>query len=224
MAAHVFYLDDAKALVGAGVDILAHGVRDRPVDAELIAAMKTHGVVYVPTLALDESQYIYAQHPVWMYEPGFEAAAGAKLLETWLGPEYAARTLTDPMSHRNREAFAMGQRNLKTLADAGIPIAMGTDSGAMPTRLAGWAEHRELQLLTLAGLTPMQALVSATNGSARVIGQEGDRGTLEPGKRADFMVLTANPLDRIDNTLRIDTVWHGGRPVVPVVRRPPGSD
>ena len=225
VAAHVFYLEDAKALVGAGIDVLAHGVRDKPVDAELIAAMKARGVAYVPTLSLDESQFVYAQHPRWMHEPGFELAAGAKQLEVWFGPEYSTKVLTDPLTPRSYEAFAMGLRNVKPLADAGILIAMGTDSGAMPTRLAGWGEHRELQLLTKAGLTPMQALVAATAGSARVIGEEGERGRLEPGKRADFIVLSVNPLQQIEGTLRIESIWHGGKPVVPIFKRPaPESD
>ena len=220
VAAHVFYLADAKALVGAGVDVLAHGVRDLPVDAELIAAMKARGVAYVPTLALDESQFAYAGHPAWMREPVFVLAAGSQLLDTWLGPEYFRKVMTDPLLFRNKSALDTGLRNVKTLADAGVLIAMGTDSGAMPTRVAGWAEHRELRLLVEAGLTPMQALVAATAGSARVIGQEADRGTLEPGKRADFLVLEADPLADIGATLRIETVWHGGRPVVPLTKRP----
>ncbi len=220
VAAHLFYLQDAKALAGAGVDVFAHSVRDLPIDAELIAAMKAHGIAYIPTLALDESQFVYAEQPAWMHEPGFEVSAGPQLLKTWLGPEYRQKIIADPMTPKNKAAFAMGLRNVKTLADAGVTIAMGTDSGAMPTRLAGWAEHRELQLLVQAGLTPMQALVCATAGSARVLGQDADRGTLEPGKRADFLVLEGNPLDGIEATLRLDTVWHGGRPVVPLTKRP----
>ena len=220
VAAHLFYLDDAKALVGAGVDILAHSVRDQPVDAGLIDAMKARGVVYIPTLALDESQFVYAEHPRWMNEPAFQRSAGPQLLHLWSNPEYVARTLSQPSTAKNRAAFAMAMRNVKTLSDAGVPIAMGTDSGAMPTRLAGWGEHRELQLLVLAGLTPMQAIVGATALSARVIGQEADRGTLEPGKRADFLVLAADPLERIENTLSIDAIWHGGKAVPPITKRP----
>ncbi len=220
VAAHMFYLEDAKALVGAGVDILAHSVRDRPVDAALIDAMKARSVAYIPTLALDESQFVYAEHPVWMEEPAFQLAADPKLVATWLDPVWIAKTLASPMTVKNRAAFAMALRNVKTLSDAGIVIAMGTDSGAMPTRLAGWGEHRELQLMVLAGLTPMQAIVSATAGSARVIGQEADRGTLEVGKRADFLILEANPLDRIENTLLIHSIYHDGKAVVPITKRP----
>ena len=74
VAAHIFYLDDAKALLKAGIDVIAHSVRDQPVDAEFIEAMKAKGAVYIPTLDLDESQYIYAEQPAWMQEPFFTKA------------------------------------------------------------------------------------------------------------------------------------------------------
>jgi len=70
-----------------------------------------------------------------------------------------------------------------------------------------------------AGLTPTQALTAATRGSAAVLGVS-DRGTLEAGKRADFLVLAANPLNDIRNTRKIVTVWHGGREVKPRVAAP----
>ena len=113
-----------------------------------------------------------------------------------------------------KAAFAMGQKNLKTLEDAGIRVAFGTDSGANPARIPGWAEHHELELMVRAGLTPMQAIVSATQGSAAVVGS-ADIGTLEAGKRADFLVLAASPLDRITNTRQMLTIWHGGKEVKP---------
>jgi len=106
---------------------------------------------------------------------------------------------------------------VKALQDAGVNIAFGTDSGANPVRIAGWAEHRELELLVRAGLTPMAALVAATRGSAKMLGAQ-DRGTLEKGKRADFLVLAANPLDDIRNTRKLVSIWNGGREVQPGVQ------
>ena len=101
-------------------------------------------------------------------------------------------------------------RNLKTLSDAGIVIAMGTDSGGGPGRFQGYFEHLELEYETKAGLTPMQALVSATSGAAQALNLSKEVGTLEKGKWADFVVLSANPLDDISNTRKIDSVWIGG--------------
>ncbi len=215
VAAHLFYLADAKALVADGLDLIAHGVRDQVVDAEFIQTLREKGTPYVPTLALDESQFIYAEHPAWMDDPFFIRAVDPAVLATWRSPEYAAKIRRDPKTPRNKAAAAVGQQNAKLLFDGGAFLAMGTDSGAMPTRVIGFAEHRELQLLVQAGLEPMDAIVIATRNSARAIGDERNRGTLEAGKRADFLILSANPLDDIRNTTTLEAVWHGGQ-LVPV--------
>jgi len=217
MAAHVFYLGDAKALLAAGIDVIAHSVRDQPVDKEFISAMKARRVPYIATLALDESQFVYAEHPAWMDTPFFIAAAPPELLATWKSPEYAHKMGANPATPKNQAAFAMGLENVRTLHAAGVTLSFGTDSGAMPTRLAGFAEHRELQLLVAAGLTPMEAIVCATHNAAETIGDLDHRGTLVAGKRADFIVLGANPLDDIHNTTTIEAIWHGGRKVSPAV-------
>ena len=95
-------------------------------------------------------------------------------------------------------------------------VGFGTDSGAFPTRIPGWAEHHELELMVKAGLTPMQAIVAATRTNAALL-HVNDRGTLQPGKRADLLVLEANPLDDIRNTRQIVAIWHAGREVQPRV-------
>ena len=214
VAVHIFSLNDAKALLQAGVDVIAHSVRDQPVDAEFIQAMKVKGIVYIPTLDLDESQYIFAEQPAWMQDPFFTQAVDTALLERWKSPFYAKEMKANPNTVKNKAAAAMGKRNVKTLFDAGVKIAFGTDSGALPTRIQGFAEHRELQLLVQAGLSPMEAIVCATKNSAEVIGAS-DRGTLEAGKKADFLVLNGSPLDDIRNTTRIDRIYHNGRLVGP---------
>jgi imidazolonepropionase-like amidohydrolase len=126
----------------------------------------------------------------------------------------------NPATAKNRAALEMGLQNVRTLHAAGVKLSFGTDSGAMPTRLAGFAEHRELQLLVEAGLTPMEAIVCATRNAAETIGDSDQRGALAPGKRADFVVLGANPLDDIRNTTKIEAIWHGGRKVSTAVPMP----
>jgi len=215
VAAHIFHLEDAKQLLRVGLDVVAHGVRDLPVDPEFIDLMKRNHAAYISTLALDESQFVYADHPAWMDSTAFRAAVDPKLLATWLSPQYAQRLQANPLTPKNQAALAMGLRNVKTLHDAGILIGFGTDSGATPTRLPGWAEHRELQLLVQAGLTPSEAIVCATRNAAEVLGEGQNRGTLEPGRRADFLILTANPLDDIRNTTKLAAIYHGGTRIEP---------
>jgi imidazolonepropionase-like amidohydrolase len=217
VAAHVYYLADAKSLVNDGVDVLAHSVRDKPVDQELISAIKRRGVWYIPTLTVDESFYIYAQHPGFMEINFFKEAISPVLLTMLTSDAYSKKVNEDPKTAQHKADFAMDQQNLKALYDAGVLIGFGTDSGAMPTRIPGFSEHRELEDMVQAGLTPMQAIVCATSSNAKLLGIEATRGTLRPGKRADLIVLAANPLDDITNTRSIVTIFHDGRTVAPRV-------
>jgi imidazolonepropionase-like amidohydrolase len=212
VAAHVYALEDAKRLVSDGVDVLAHSVRDRAVDDEFVQAMKERGVWYVPTFTVDESFFIYAEHPAFMQTKFFQEAAGPKLMAKLNAPGYAEKVDHDPQTAQHRKDFAVGQQNLKRLFDAGVNVGFGTDSGALPGRIPGFAEHRELELMVEAGLTPMQAIVAATGENARLL-HATDRGTIAVGKRADLLVLDADPLADIRNTRRIIAVYHDGRSV-----------
>src|SRR5437762_2467506 len=216
VASHVFYLADAKELIGNGVDALAHSIRDQPVDRELVAQMKKRGTYYVSTFTVDESAFVLADRPAMLDDPFLAGALSPEALQQFRSPEYRDKVKSDPNVPKFRAALANGMRNLKTLHDAGVRIAFGTDSGANPARIPGWAEHRELELMVEAGLKPMDVLVAATRGSAAMLGATG-RVALESGKRADFLVLSANPLDDVRNTRRLVSVWHGGREIHPAV-------
>ena len=216
VAAHVFYLADAKALLKANVDAFAHSVRDQVVDEEFLKESKARGITYIPTLSLDESQFIYAEDPPWAAEPFFTAAVDPALIAKWKSEDYRTKLAANPNTSKNRTASANGLKNVKLLFDNGVPIALGTDSGGLMSRIQGFGEHRELQLLVQAGLKPMDAILCGTRNSSIFIGAT-DRGTLEPGKRADFLVLAGNPLEDIRNTTRMVTIYHDGKPVTPMV-------
>jgi imidazolonepropionase-like amidohydrolase len=213
VAAHEYALSDAKQLVADGVDVLAHSVRDQVVDDAFIQAMQQHKVWYVPTFTVDESFFVYAERPAFMQTKFFQEAAGPKLLAKFNAPGYAEKINHDPQTAQHRKDFAVGQQNLKRLFDAGVDVGFGTDSGALPGRIPGFAEHHELELMVRAGLTPMQAIIAATGQNAKLLHSE-DRGTVAVGKRADLLVLDGDPLVDIRNTQKIFAVYHDGRGVV----------
>jgi imidazolonepropionase-like amidohydrolase len=213
VAAHEYALEDAKRLVDDGVDVLAHSVRDQVVDDALVQAMKRRGVWYVPTFTVDESFFIYAERPEFMRSDFFQRAAGPELMAKFNAPGYVEKVNSDSQTAQHRRDFAVGQQNLKKLFDAGVNVGFGTDSGALPGRIPGFAEHRELELMVQAGLTPMQAITAATGENAKLL-HSSDRGTIAVGKRADLVVLDADPLVDIRNTRKIVAVYHDGQSVV----------
>ena len=99
--------------------------------------------------------------------------------------------------------------NLRRLHEAGITVAAGSDAGNIGT-LHGPALHREMERMAEAGLAPPQILEAATQGGARAMGRASELGTVEPGKRADLLVLDADPQSDIRNTRRIHRVVRGG--------------
>jgi imidazolonepropionase-like amidohydrolase len=101
-------------------------------------------------------------------------------------------------------------RNLKAVADAGIPIVMGTDAGNIGT-LHGPSVFREMALMREAGLTPLEVLRSATVSGARAMRRERELGTIAPGRLADFVLLDADPLTSLDNLTRINRVVKDGQ-------------
>ena len=211
LAAHLFYLDDAKGLLRAGADFIAHSVRDADVDDALIQLLRETGVCYSPTLTREVSTFVYESEPEFFDDPFFLAHADAGVLDALRSPEQQQRYRDSPAAPRYKEALRIAQANLKTLADADIPIAFGTDSGP-PARFQGYFEHMETELMAEAGLTPEQILRSATGVAAACVGLD-DVGTIEPGKWADMVVLTADPLANIANLRTIESVWVAGNRV-----------
>ncbi len=210
VAAHVYYLEDARKLVATGIDILAHSIRDKDIDDDLISDMKSKNVVYIPTLSLDEYNFIYSRQPEWMNDPFFKASLEPGMLDTLKSDAYLKRLQDDPDREKKEADFKRAVNNLRRIYRAGIKVAMGTDSGAQPVRAQGFSEHLELQLMMQAGLTPLEVITCATRNGAQVLKIDKDYGTLNVGKKADFVILDGDPLADIKATYKIVSVWQDG--------------
>src|SRR3989441_7687122 len=211
---HVFYLKDAKSAVEKGTDILAHSIRDQDVDPAFAAELKRRNIGYIPTLTRDLSVFVYETRPAFFDEPFFRrgmALYGSEM-DQLSSPASQQKIRDDKQAQAIKPALQQANRNLKILSDAGVAIAMGTDSCAEgnPGRWQGYFEHVEMEMMARAGMTPMQVIVASTGGAARVTKVDPKIGTIEPGKWADLLVLNANPLDDIRNTRQIHSVWVGG--------------
>ena len=183
VTAHIFELEDAKGLIRAGVDVFAHGIRDKDIDDELVAMFK--------------------QRPNLVLTPNLPDR-GVKVDLGWLraslpADEFKKLEAANTDRPKAQASYGIQARNLAKLNAAGVRITLGTD-GNRP-----WGPHEEMLDMVSAGMTPMQVIVAATRNSADLL-RLADTGMLEAGKSADFIVLDANPLDDITNTRRISTV------------------
>ena len=210
---HIFYHKDAEASVDDGVDILAHSIRDQDVTPGLIAKMKQKNVAYIPTLTRDLSVFVYQTTPDFLNEPFFRRGMSLYNEQVPLvsSAEFHDKVKKDPNTEVIRKALVEANKNLKILSDAGITIAMGTDSGVAnnPGRWQGYFEQVEMEMMNKAGMSPMKVIVASTGDAAKVMGLK-NVGTLQAGNWADLVVLRANPLDNIRNTRMIDSVWIAG--------------
>ena len=167
----------------AGVDVIAHILQDRPLDAKTIAIIKKSGAFVTPTLAV--------------YEP--------------LKPGQAVpKDVHDEKFRKVEQNWHIALDNVRALYNAGVPIAVGTDAG-MPGVAHGAGTLHEMELLVQAGLSPSAALVAGTANSAKAMGLYTDRGSIEVGKRADLVLIKGNPWVDIHDVQKIDRVFVNGK-------------
>ena len=225
LAVHATELVAAKAAIRAGADYLVHSVTDEVVDDEFLALARKHNVLYSPTIFVFMS-YRLALSGRWrateaeqrLADPQVLGAMGdlAKIPKEMIPPR-VARLMEDTAEARPPPAAIA---NLRKVWDAGIPVVMGTDAGNIGA-LHGPSVFRELEIMVKpGGLTPLEALRSATVNGAKAMGMERDLGIVAPGRLADLVILEADPLADVANLGRISRVIKDGRAFTPAELRP----
>jgi len=194
-----------------GIAAFAHLGR-QPLTEETIALQKNRSIANITTLAVFES---FAR--LRFADVGFMTNP---LIADVMPPTFQSQ-VRDFMTHRPTDAeaqqaatytqrLAAAKANAKRLFDAGVLVVAGTDS-PYPGVYYGEGLHRELELLVDAGLTPTQAIASATRNAARLMNEEGEWGSVAPGLRADLVVVAGDPSRTIRDSRRIDMVFQRGR-------------
>ncbi len=201
-------LEDAKRLAAAGVDILTQSVVDRPVDREFIDLLLGNRVVYAAALAAERSAFEYGDRAEWIYDNFFKRSIPNGVAPV-LNGETLMRQALDPDRSRRIFAFEQAKRNLKAIAAAGARIGLATGAGAAE-RFEGYFAHREAQSMQEAGVPPLEIVRAFSTNAAAALGAAEDRGGVSPGKRADFIMLNANPAEDIRNLREIHAVFIGG--------------
>ena len=203
--AHATTLADQKAVVKAGADVVVHMVQGEKLDDEYLALLKEKKPYWATVIGLGDPT------GVCQPDPFFEVALPAKVIAeiratTERRPLAPSCGPPSPNAPRREEIMAY---NFPRMIASGARIVLGTDTGIQPGHTFGSGEHVELARWVQLGLSPSDAIVAATKRPAELLGLK-DMGTLAAGKRADFIVLDANPLDNILNTRKIASVYLDG--------------
>src|SRR5271163_4900217 len=177
----------------AGIDVSS------PQAIKVIDFLKAHSIVVDPTVALTELGTASPARPFESFEPGTMKVAPE------LAAQYVIPTRGEPIKQARIAALQRDLQIIGALHAAGVPIVAGTDQG-----VPGYSLYREIELYVDAEFTPMEAIKAATIVPARVMGLDSELGTVEPGKKADLIVLGANPLDSIHNIRTVEKVVSGG--------------
>lgn len=174
----------------------------------VFAAFRERDVWQTPTLLVRRNR-AFLDDSTTVYGPGVRRAP-RMLRDMWgatrasrleRGPEY----FEEARAHHREERWLAGE-----LHRAGIGVLAGSDAGAL-FAVHGVSLHQELALLVEAGLEPQEALAAATSDAARFLGVDDSLGTIAPGKKADLVLLDADPLQDIAHTRRIRAVVRDGR-------------
>ena len=207
---HAPHIADAKEEIADGATALAHGVLE-PFDDATVAVMKSRPVFYIPTMDIFE---LLADPKAFvdnvLSDPRAAAGVPAETIASYRSAAYSARYARSyPNSQALRKKLPALRENIKRLHAAGVPVALGTDMWAFP----GLGVSIEMDLYSRAGLTALDVIRAATQTSARSLDLDKDRGTLAAGKRADFLILDADPLADVKNVRAISAVYKAGERV-----------
>jgi imidazolonepropionase-like amidohydrolase len=220
VAVHATELETARAAVEEGADVLVHSVIDKPVDQAFVKLLKDRHTILCPTLVVFERYgrtfanklNLTPEEKAWGNPEVIATLDVTKLPPDQL-PDRIKTALSNPNDalDRIKKVYGVALKNLKSLEDAGVTIAAGTDAGNIGT-IHGPALFREFQLMKEAGLTPMQILQCATANAAKLFGGETGAhiGKIDNGNFADLIILKSNPIDDIANASDIDSVIKNG--------------
>ena len=215
VVAHIGSAEHVRQLADLGVTDFLHEARDG-MNAEFIAYAKAKKLSFAPTLGQGQSRWYYYEHPEFLkMDPrfdGFYERGRAMLNDPARKQEIiGAADFADVKQRFKDNNYPF----IKMMSDAGLRVVTGTDCGAeaSQTTPVGHTTHREVAMFVEAGMTPAAALRAATLDAARVLERTEDPsyGSIRAGKIADIVVLNADPLADINNTIKIDRVMRAGK-------------
>lgn len=209
--AHIYDEEDVRQLNAVGMRHFVHTVRRAAVDAEFAQWARRQALSFAPALAKAQDSWFMAEHPEVLDDPTLLRAWGQERIDRMKLAQTRADMLANPQDAQLRTVYGRMQRFVGQMQEAGVTIAVGSDSGAGNVPF-GWGTHHELALLVEAGLTALQAIRAGTANAAWVLeGDDATFGTIAAGQAADLVLLSRDPSEDIGNSRSIERVMQAGR-------------
>lgn len=218
---HAINLSEYQRAVEIDPRAIVHGLEDvNPPDSQLFERIVSRKITVVPTVSLFES-FLHPDPRAGrdLDDPVLRATVPGFLLERMRDVEFMQverQRFVDASARMDAYGWAESRvpvfrENVRKMHHAGVRIAVGTDAGGtVGYNFQGYNTPWEMKILVECGMSPMEALVAATRTGAEVIGVADRLGTVEPGKVADLLILSANPLENIENIRRIEKIIQDG--------------
>lgn len=208
--AHATSPDELEDAIEAGVGAVVHLVHPLgDPHSNWLTVMQQRGIFYIPTASLHIWADMWREPAEVLTDPFLRSGVEKRLIDSLLASPLNPRAAPTEADWARRRR---GLESLEAAHDAGVELVGGSDT-ANPFVFHGYSMHHELELMVEAGLTPMEAITVATSRAAEMLGEEDVFGTIEPGKRADLLILAADPLDDIRNTRALEVVILDGKAI-----------
>jgi imidazolonepropionase-like amidohydrolase len=205
VTAQIYSLADTERLVQSGAAGFVHMIRDtEDIDPAFVSRLRDLRIVFAPALVWQEVPWLFAEHPELLDSPDVIRSVDAAAIAAARQAARAGRA-----TPTERIEFERAKRNTARLAAAGVLIGVASEGGS-GLDFPGLTTHREIELLVESGLSPMDAIVAATRNGALALRKTEELGVIEPGRRADLMLISDNPLEDVRNLRKIDRLMLNG--------------
>ena len=223
VAVHATERITAQLAIENGADFLVHSVDDELISDEFVQLLKKNKTILCPTLIVMDGYKNSLNHQISFNEYELLISDPYQLgslmdvkhaSDSLLINRYKSMASSEGFLENSKKKNNTMMTNLKKLSDAGVLIATGTDAGNIGTLHAS-SYLKELLTMKQSGMSNWQILEASTINGAKVLNKENEFGSISVGKKANLVLLNGNPIENLENVIKIEKVFNNGNVIEP---------